>query len=859
MLNKNLAICTIASKNGLAYVRALYESAHQYHSDIAFYFLLVDKADGFFDPSREPFQIVEFSQLDNIIHADIFSFKHNISELKMSVKPYFLDYLFRKFEIDKLIYLDPDILVFDSFDSIWQLLDRDQIILTPYVTEPIQDGKRPDETDFVEAGIYNLGFIALRNTEENSRFLVWWQEKLCNAQSLDNGQGLMIGHHCKWMALVPGFFDAVKILRDPRYNVACWNLQSRVSGLIFKDEKLMLHRQPVIFYNFSGVDPDRLELISNDQNRFVLSQMPNLKPLFERYRDLLMSHQYQETKNWPYAFGCYSNGSSISDLDRRKLMELGQSALRYGNPFTVDGEHSFFGEHHREKKVSRVFDDLSFTNKIFQVFQSRADLQKAYPDPFGKDRLVFMSWIVNHGLSEYKDDRFFQENVRAYLHRHPFYSRSLSWLRMSNLIIASGIKMAQSARLFFGSIIKMVKLTRKKHATGDPNGNKPQPICVSSDLPSPGALVSATRLPFGVNVSGYIRGVFGISEATRASISALKTTDVPLLLNHISGGFHRHRDFTFTENSNTNPYWVNLIHVNCDGAESFRQMMGEKYFKDHYNIGVWFWELSKFPERWLPWYRYYDEIWVATSFCRESIGANSPIPVVQMDFPIVMDSTKVSKDRSLLNLSENLFVFLFSFDFSSFFERKNPLALVTAFIKAFPPDHDDVALVIKSINSHIYPDKMTELTCAAQDQRIRWINEHLSSNQMKNLMNSCDCYISLHRSEGFGLGMAEAMFLKKPVIATGYSGNMDFMNEENSFLVRYRLVELKENYGPYEKGNVWADPDIDHAAELMRFVHENREQAGKKAERAGKDIRHYLNLNNAGKKMETRLRQIAGR
>jgi glycosyltransferase involved in cell wall biosynthesis len=162
------------------------------------------------------------------------------------------------------------------------------------------------------------------------------------------------------------------------------------------------------------------------------------------------------------------------------------------------------------------------------------------------------------------------------------------------------------------------------------------------------------------------------------------------------------------------------------------------------------------------------------------------------------------------------------------------------------------------INADYFPLKKALLQNAILGKRIRLIEGHLSSDDMTGLTVCCDCFVSLHRSEGLGMGMAKAMYLGKPVIATGYSGNMDFMNGENSFLVKYDLVEIIEDDGPYKRGNVWADPDIDHAAQLMQLVYNNRGLSESKSRQAAQDIKNFMNPKITGIEMMKRLKTIAG-
>jgi hypothetical protein len=191
--------------------------------------------------------------------------------------------------------------------------------------------------------------------------------------------------------------------------------------------------------------------------------------------------------------------------------------------------------------------------------------------------------------------------------------------------------------------------------------------------------------------------------------------------------------------------------------------------------------------------------------------------------------------RADLNLPEG-FVFLFSFDFLSIPERKNPFGLVDAFTKAFAPG-EGPTLVMKTINGDREPEVLERLERrAAERPDVRIVDGYVSSAERDGLMALCDCYVSLHRSEGYGLTMAEAMAAAKPVIATGFSGNMTFMDETNSLLVPYRITTIPAGCGPYPPGAEWAEPDLDVAGELMRQVYDDQDGARQLGRRARDDI-----------------------
>ncbi len=356
----------------------------------------------------------------------------------------------------------------------------------------------------------------------------------------------------------------------------------------------------------------------------------------------------------------------------------------------------------------------------------------------------------------------------------------------------------------------------------------------------------------GVNIAGYVNSEFGLGEGVRATIRAIAAADIPFVINNSTFNLHRKLDSTYTNFSETNPYSINIVQVNVDLLNFFVDQVGFEYFKDRYNIGFWAWELPEFPQEWNWAFELFDEIWTYSSFCAEAIAAVSPIPVVKMMPSISLPQATMG--REALGIPKEKFIFLFMFDFCSAFERKNPVATIQAFKQAFGDNHPDAQLVIKFSNAELFPQEREQLYALAEGcDSIQLIDGYLLKEEINALVYSCDCYVSLHRAEGFGLTMAEAMFYGKPVIATGYSANTEFMNLNNSFLVQYDLVTLSQDFVPYKKGNVWAEPDVDHAAHLMRQVFENPEQAQQVGAKAAQDICTLLGPQTVGQKIKNRL------
>src|SRR5581483_6005905 len=398
---------------------------------------------------------------------------------------------------------------------------------------------------------------------------------------------------------------------------------------------------------------------------------------------------------------------------------------------------------------------------------------------------------------------------------------------------------AKQPGLFVRSSMALAKLALRQKRSLDRLTSRPQKL--SSDLPK------------GINVVGFFASQFGVGEASRGICRAVELSGLPHVLVNIRSKVHRNGDDTFTGFSKQNPFAVNLMTFSYDYARRFHRDMGRRFFAGRYNIALWYGELEKLSPRWHSAFDYYDEIWVTTEYCRKAIAAVSPIPVIKIPQPVLMDEAR--PDRSRFGISQSAFVFLFSFDYFSVFERKNPLGLIEAFRDAFRT-RDDAILVIKSINAAGDSVGCERLHEAARGLNVLFLEEHMSGDELATLFASIDCYVSLHRAEGLGLGMAQAMSLGKPVIATNYSGNLEFMNESSSFLVNYKLIEIDRDYGPYEKGYVWAEPDISHAAELMRYLYENRDKAAQLGSRAAEDIRQRMSVEASAKRIRERIDQI---
>jgi glycosyltransferase involved in cell wall biosynthesis len=364
---------------------------------------------------------------------------------------------------------------------------------------------------------------------------------------------------------------------------------------------------------------------------------------------------------------------------------------------------------------------------------------------------------------------------------------------------------------------------------------------------------SATAGPQGINVIGFLTSEFGVGDAGRAFAQAAGRTGLPLALCNIENRTHRNADATFAGFSATNPYRVNLLATSVDHTRRYcrdhpRECAG------HHNVGLWFWELENLPARWHGGFDWLDEVWTPTEFCRRAFADVSPVPVRKISYPLAVAPTPPARAR--FDLPEDARIFLCTFDFLSSIERKNPLAVIEAFRLAFGGSRDAL-LMLKTINSDRTPEARSLVAGALHGLNHRWSEPHITGAEMRSLTASCDCYVSLHRSEGLGLGMAQAMALGRPVIATNWSGNLEFMDATNSLLVDFRFVEIAQDVGKYyERGNRWAEADVDDAAAKMRRVLENRVEARQIGARAAAGIAERMNPERTAAEITARLVEL---
>ncbi|HEX6639716.1 MAG TPA: glycosyltransferase family 4 protein, partial [Thermoanaerobaculia bacterium] len=348
----------------------------------------------------------------------------------------------------------------------------------------------------------------------------------------------------------------------------------------------------------------------------------------------------------------------------------------------------------------------------------------------------------------------------------------------------------------------------------------------------------------GLNIVGYLTRDTGVGESARLCAKACAA----------AGLLHETIDVDGTDPlAQQAVHRASIFHVNADRTLAVFNQLPHLFGSSAYKIGCWHWELPELPDEWIAAAAPLDEIWAPSAFVQSAISRKVTIPVVHMPHGVAVTELESCSPEEL-GVPRGRFVFLCMFDLDSVMERKNPLGAIEAFRRAFP-EQSSAALLVKAGRAANHRDDYEELQRRLRDVPNVYLTDRmLPRARVNGLIAACDAVVSLHRSEGFGLILAEAMCLGKPVIATGWSGNMDFMNVANSCPVQYELVTLARAYGPYAAGQQWAEPDLDHAAQLMRRVLEDapyREAIGR---RASETMRTQFSPEAAGKRSMQRLR-----
>ncbi|MFT4583111.1 MAG: glycosyltransferase involved in cell wall biosynthesis [Gammaproteobacteria bacterium] len=370
--------------------------------------------------------------------------------------------------------------------------------------------------------------------------------------------------------------------------------------------------------------------------------------------------------------------------------------------------------------------------------------------------------------------------------------------------------------------------------------------------------MTTTPLP-GINFYSPVGINSGLGAAGRGYVSAFRAAGLAHQIIPVHE-LHTHQPaIPFEFPTGPARYPIAVVHVNAYAGQQFLHFHKRSFERAKYRIGFWVWELASVRKSWIPAFDLFDEIWVPSEFCRRAFAAHTekPVTVIPHVVEVKPERRSTEESRARLGWDHSDVTFLYVFDASSSLQRKNPDALLAAFLTEFQHE-PSVRLVIKVTNLNVEKAFKTRLCAlAAKHRNVEIISKNITIEELDDLYNAANCYVSPHRSEGFGLTIAESMACGKPVIATNYGGSTNFVNPSVAYPLDFSLVEIQENHGPYTKGFVWAEPSVQHLCKLLRTIVEHPDEAKKIGEAAKRYIAEQLSPLAVGTMVRKRVSEIA--
>jgi glycosyltransferase involved in cell wall biosynthesis len=746
-----------------------------------------------------------------------------------------------------VLHLPSTVWVLADLQPIASALSARSVLLVPRVLADVpDDGHEPSRAQMDRAGRIEQTIVGVDGSSGAEPFLQWWDAHVqWTLGSPDASRSGERPEDRPWLArfleLAPARFSTA-VLDDPGCNVNLWNLHRRTlqGGA---DGVSVNGRRPLRFLNLPGFEPDRPHRLAANASRARVSRSPALHELCERYAAELRRAGWRDLDHRGEV-GRRLQEDLVYDESLRAAYAC---ALALGRPveslFEQAGTREFLAWLHGPAPRGAAY---GINRYVFhRVARERPDVVRAYPDLDGPDGADYVAWCWAFGREELQiPDRFMPPAPGSDPVRAP--------------------AAAPGEKIDAPSLAPPAAPSPDPPSPDVPSPGPPAPaILATEQAPEAPAPNSADDAP-AVRLTGYLGHTLGLGAAARGYVQALGAAGVPVRtvsvpLHHLALPVQLAEEYgrhSFQELVHDGHHGFEIVAVNAEELPSFVQRLGEDYFQGP-RIGIWGWETDTIPARWRHAFALVREIWVYSRFMAQNIGAVAPVPTIALPPPVQAPAEPAAPLR--LDVPDDGPLFLFVFDYLSTIQRKNPIGLIEAFKRAFAPG-EGPRLLIKTINGPLRPLAEEEVLWAAHGRPdIHVVDRSLDGEELNGLMAACDCYISLHRSEGFGLTLAEAMAIGKPVIGTGYSGNVDFMNDQNSYLVDYTIGRVGPDCEIYPPEGEWAQPSVEHAADLMRRVIERPQEAAAIGARARADIARQLSPRATGAAMRRRLEELGAR
>lgn len=826
---------TICSANYLAYAITLGRSLVEADPDARFVVYLADEGLSEEDRGRIGFEVVEARELAVPSFADM-ALRYSIMEFNTAIKAACLEHAFDRLGADAAVYLDPDILVLKPLEHVEQALaEGAELVLTPHALAPLDDGADPDDVRLMRTGVYNLGFCAFANTPGARAFIAWWAERMTTDCRVALDEGLFVDQ--KFLDLGPAYVAGTHILRHPGYNTAYWNLMHR--PVTREGEGWRAAGEPLHFFHFSGVIPGDPSVFSKHQNRFTVEDIGDLRGLLETYLDRLAQNGHEDWRRRPYAYAAAPGGAPIHDMAR--------AAWRRAHPSPVAELEFAAADLHALCKAPspEVPEDPAFpvSRFAYEVWASRSDLRRVFDLQSAAGRAGFRDWLVTSGAREHRIPEDYLPGssnaeaspVWAELARHRALLRPVARL-LPRRVVAAARRRAGLAAL----------------------ETAPEPAPATPETgPDP------EDLPGSVAVFGYFKTESGVGEGARRAFRALRAVGRPVSARALTtaGVFEDSTPFEHQLRTGPSRAAAHLFHMNADETLHAQDRLGAFLTPDRPRIGYWAWELDVFPNAWVPAARHLDEIWTPSTFVRDVVAAkvDCPVHVIPHPTPAPDPAPDGARERARRRfaLPEGRVLALTLLDFNSFAERKNPDAALEAFSR-IADARPELGLIVKCHGGPRHDQRRFELLRRLNAQPgVFVIDRVLSPGEMQALYEAVDLLVSLHRCEGFGLTIAEAMARGLPVVSTDHSGSRDLVDAKTGFPVPCTLVPVPAGAYPFAEGARWAEPDLDAAAEILARLAVDPSLRARMGEAARARMLERFSYEQVGRAMTARLDALA--
>jgi hypothetical protein len=838
--HSSVAYFTICSANYLPTAKILLKSL-RLNTPNDIYIIICDTKKSRIDEFLNGLDVkIIFAEDLDIIDFNDLIYRYSILELNTALKPFTFSKLFEK-RYKKVFYFDPDIVVEKPLHDFEKILDNHNALVTPHLLSPFQDRMSPTLSDISNSGLYNLGFLGLSNKNTNL-FLDWWMNKCKYHCYSDIDRGLFTDQ--RFCDYLPLFVANTKIYPGPEANIAYWNLHER--QITYENNKFLANGIDVLFFHLSGIVYDKdykFIKLSKHESRFgnKISKPLRLKIDFYLEEMLLNKHKFNKLNiNEKYGFDEIDN-IQLGIYSRTYVQEL---EIRDGPLYFSDIDSRWFDEPSIEYK-----DYKDIPRILVGIYQSRKDLQQAFNIKNKKGLYLFYDWVINEiNLKNLPDSylKLIPKDVNLKkpkkISKQNIYSLLLKLSKRYPFIASN--KYLQKYKIFLISFLTGFK-------TSD-NENE----AINFGLFQKNIRKEVDNS--GVNLFGYFDASTGVANGAKLMDKMLNHIDVNKSLYTIKIDDN---SIVTSQDKEKIYHDISIFHINADQTPNCIPYIPPK-LKNSYKIGFWAWELERFPTNDLKNAgSLLNDLWVPSKFIANAIERSCNFSPKIIPHPIETHLDGDFDICSKFNLDKNLFKITTTFDLDSYIARKNPFGSIEAYIIACNSNKEfkKSSMMIVKISGSSGKENVIKSIMAMKSKHklnIVIIDSYLTTEEMHGLRNISDVFISLHRSEGFGLNIIENMNAGNVVIATNYSGNTDFMDDTNSLVVDYKLIPLKENEYPAWKGQFWAEPSLDEASEKLIWAYLNQDNSNKIVEKAKAHISSKFSIGSISKLVKDELVKI---